>query len=212
MCCVCAARVLCVSVCAVCVLCLPVCACVCLCVCAVCACVCLCGLLLPSPVLLWITQGPQSSIIVCQDFILYHFVPVSFYFVATETQHSTRLCVLSDKYHGLFYEVQEKCHDLVRLLSPQVGTDEATALAAAVEAAFALPGDEDSVISSGEKEAAPARSRTYIRGDTRVRSRGGRSEAGSQRGGQRGGRVLSSTRGQGRGTLSKNPNKRLRGQ
>jgi hypothetical protein len=32
---------------------------------------------------------------------------------AEEFQLTPPLCVLCDKYHGLFYEVQEKCHDLV---------------------------------------------------------------------------------------------------
>ena len=83
---------------------------------------------------------------------------------AQEFKITPRLCVLCDKYHGLFYKVQEKCHNLVRLLSQRVGKDEATAVTAAVKASFAQPLDEYSS-SSDEKEAAPSRSRTNIGGD-----------------------------------------------
>jgi hypothetical protein len=81
-------------------------------------------------------------------------------------QLTIRLCVLCDRHLGLFYEVQEKCYDLVLRLSQQVevGKDDANVVKAAVKTAFAQPLDDDSS-SSDEKEAAPARSRTYIGGD-----------------------------------------------
>ena len=111
-----------------------------------------------------------------------------------------RLCVLCDKYHGLFPEVNEECHDLVRHLSQQVGKDDANVVKATVKTAFAQPLDDDSS-SSDEKEATPARWRTHIGGDGEAESsaagpsrpqekhgkmRGGKGGAGSQRRGQRG--------------------------